>query len=181
MNSGFAPLTLPGALAPRVRARRKTGLRLSAVVLAAVLLVEVAVLLFPQALLLHPLQAGVLFKQVSGYTMVSLMTFAMVFGALRRRAGLAVHHRTLNDLHQFGGLLILLLLALHIATRPGGFLLLLFHAVAVAQAAGSLRALLGSRLGRSASTALLSLHISLSCLVCASVVLHLYFVYAYTA
>jgi hypothetical protein len=138
-------------------------------------------LFFPQALLLHPLQASVLFKQLSGYTMVGLMALAMGFGWLRRRPGLAVHHRTLNDLHQFGGLLILLLLALHAATRPSGFLLLMVHAVAVAQAAGCLRALLASRLGRSASTALLSLHISLSCLVSAAVLLHLYFVYAYTA
>ena len=181
MSSGFAPLTLPGALAPRARVRRKIDVRLSATVLAAVLLVEAAILFFPQALLLHPLQAGVRFKQVSGYTMLALMVLAMVFGSLRRRPGLATHHRTLNDVHQFGGLLILLLLALHVAARPSGFLQVLFHGLAVAQAAGALRALLGNRLGRSASTGLLSLHIGLSCVACAAVGVHLYFVYAYTA
>jgi hypothetical protein len=180
VNSGFAPLTLPGALAPRVRTRRKADVRIASSVLAAVLLAEAALLFFPQALLLHPLQAGVLFKQLSGYAMVSLMVFAMAFGWLRRQPALAVHHRTLNDVHQFGGLLLLLLLSLHVATRPSGFLLLMFHAVAVAQAAGALRAVLGIRLGRAGSTALLALHIGLSCVVSAAVLLHLYFVYAYT-
>jgi len=181
MNSGFAPLTLPGALAPRVRTRRKVDLRLAWCVLVTVLLAQFALLSFPQALLLHPLQGSVLFKQVSGYAMVALMAAAMAFGWLRRHPALAVHHRTLNDVHQFGGLLLLLLLALHVATRPSGFLLLMFHAVAVAQAAGALRALFGTRLGRKVSTALLALHISLSCLVSAAVLVHLYFVYAYTA
>lgn len=181
MNSGFAPLTLPGALAPRARTRRRPDLRMAGSVLAAVLLVESALLFFPHVLVLHAAQAGVLFKQLSGYAMVSLMALAMAFGALRRHAALAARHRLLNDVHQFGGLLLLLLLALHAAGRPGGFLLVLFHGVAIAQAAGALRALLGTRLGRQGSTVLLVLHIGLSCVASAAVLLHLYFVYAYTA
>ena len=187
MNSGFAPLTLPGALAPTtpppatLRKRRKVDLRLAWCVLATVLLAEFALLSFPQALLLHPLQGSVLFKQVSGYAMVALVAFAMAFGWLRRRPALAVHHRLLGDVHQFGGLLVLLLVALHAAARPGGFLLLVFHAVAIAQAAGALRVLFGSKLGRRAATTLLALHITLSCLVSAAALVHLYFVYAYTA
>ena len=181
MNSGFAPLTLPGALAPRVRTRRKADLRLAWCVLATVLLAEVALRFFPQAMLLHPVQGSVLFKQISGYLMVALMACAMGFGWLRRRPALAAHHRLLGDIHQFGGLLILLLLSLHVATRPSGFLVLMFHAIAIAQAAGALRALFANRLGRSVATALLTVHIALSCLVSAAVLLHLYFVYAYTA
>ena len=181
MNSGFAPLTLPGALAPRVRTRRRADLRLAWCVLATVLLAEVALRFFPHALLLHPVQGSVLFKQLSGYTMVALMAGAMGFGWLRRRPALAVHHRLLGDIHQFGGLLLLVLLSLHVATRPSGFLLAMFHAIAIAQAAGALRALLGPRAGRRVGTTLLAVHITLSCLVCAAVLLHLYFVYAYTA
>lgn len=181
MNSGFAPLTLPGALAPRVRTRRKADLRIAWCVLVTVLLLQVALLLRPDALLLHPVQSTVLFKQVSGYAMVALMAAAMGFGWLRRRPVLAAHHRLLGDLHQFGGLLLLLLLSLHVATRPGGFLLAIFHAVAVAQLAGALRAMLANKLGRGVATGLLVVHITLSCLVSAAVLLHLYFVYAYTA
>jgi hypothetical protein len=181
VNSGFAPLTLPGALAPRIRTRRRPDLRLAWCVLATVLLAEAALGFFPQAMLLHPVQGTVLFKQLSGYAMVALMAGAMAFGWLRRRPSLAARHRLLGDVHQFGGLLLLLLLSLHVATRPGGFLLGLFHAIAIAQGAGALRALLGSRLGRSVSTTLLAVHITLSCLASAAVVLHLYFVYAYTA
>ena len=183
MTSGFAPLTLPGALAPRTRTRprRKLDLRIAGSVLAAVLLVEAAMLFFPHVLMLHAAQTGVLFKQLSGYTMAGLMLLAMAFGTLRRHAGLASRQRLLNDIHQFGGLVLLLLLALHAAGRPGGFLLGLFHALAIAQGAGALRAVLGTRLGRRASTLLLVLHIALSCLACAAVPLHLYFVYAYTA
>jgi hypothetical protein len=181
VTSGFAPLTLPGALAPRTRTRRKVDLRIAGSVLAAVLLVEAALLFFPHVLVLHAAQASVWFKQLSGYAMVGLLVLAMGFGALRRHAGLATRQRLLNDIHQFGGLVLLLLLALHAAGRPGGFLHGLFHALATAQGAGALRALLGTRLGRKASILLLVLHIALSCLACAAVLLHLYFVYAYTA
>lgn len=181
-TSGFAPLTLPGALpAPRVRRKRGAGLHLAWIVLATVLLAEAAVLLWPQALLLHPAQATALFRQVSGYTMVGLMLGAMAFGLLRRHPLLAVHHRLLGDVHQFGGLLLLMLLALHAAARPAGFLLVLFHGMAVAQAAGALRSLGGVRLPRRVGMALLVAHIGLSCAMCAVVLVHLYFVYAYTA
>lgn len=182
INSGLAPLTLPGAPAlPVARQRRGPDLRLAGTVLMTVILAEAALLFFPQALLLHPMQAGVPFKQLSGYTMLALMVAAMAFGFLRRAPSLATRQALLNDLHQFGGLLLLLLLSLHAASRPSGFLLLLFHGLACALAAGALRALFGRRLGRAGSTTLLAVHISLSCLVSAAALLHLYFVYAYTA
>jgi hypothetical protein len=94
---------------------------------------------------------------------------------------MAGHHRRLNEIHQLAGLMILVLLASHIGQKPAGFLLAMFHAMAIGLGAGALRAVLGTRIGRRASTALLVLHIGLSCLVAAAVLLHLYFVYAYTA
>lgn len=165
----------------RVRGRPPESLRLAWCVLAVVILLEVALQFFPHAMLLNPLQKSVLFKQLSGYTMLVLLAAAAAFGAMRRYPALANQQRRLNELHQAGGLLILVLLASHIGQRPSGFLLYTFHALAIGLAAGSLRAVLGRKVGRSASTTLLVLHISLSCLVCAAVLVHLYFVYAYTA
>jgi hypothetical protein len=164
----------------RTRAK-KDGQQLAWCVLAVVLLLEVALQFFPQAMLLNPLQSSVLFKRISGYTMLTLLAFAMVFGSLRRRPAFANQQRKLNEIHHVGGLLILVLLALHVGQRPSGFLLYTFHAMAVGVGAGALRAVIGRRIGRAASTALLVLHITLSCLVLAAVLLHLYFVYAYTA
>lgn len=179
MISAFLPL----AGSPATRARRKTRgeLRLAACVFVTVLLLEAALFFLRDGLVLHPLQSSTLFKQVSGYGMAGLLLFAMVFGWLRRRPALAPRLRTLNELHQFAGLLLLLLLGLHAARAPQGFLLLVFHAMAVACAAGALRALVGARIGRLASTTLLVVHIGLACIVSAAAAVHLYLVYAYTA
>jgi hypothetical protein len=168
---------------PAARSRRapRDSLRLAWCVVAVVILLEIALQFFPGAMLLNPLQKSTAFKQVSGYTMLSLLVFAIVFGALRRHPALAEQQRRLNDLHQLGGLFILVLLAFHVGQRPSGFLLYTFHAMAMALGAGALRAVIGRRIGRKASTSLLVLHISLSLLVAAAVLLHLYFVYAYTA
>jgi hypothetical protein len=164
----------------RTRAKKESQ-RLAWCVLVVVVLLEVALQFFPQAMQVIPAQSSSLFKQVSGYTMLTLLAFAMVFGSLRRRPAFANQQRKLNELHHFGGLLLVVLLALHVGERPAGFLLYTFHALAVAVGAGALRAVIGRRIGRAASTTLLVLHISLSCLVLAAVLLHLYFVYAYTA
>ena len=187
MISAFAPL-LP-ARAGRA-ASRSAGARrvrpadtrsLTVCVLLFVLLLEVAVTFHPHALLVHPAQSVPLFKMVSGYAMLALLAFAMVFGLLRRSEAMAPHLRKLNELHQVGGLLVLVLLASHVGQRPAGFLLYTFHTMALGVAAGALRALLGVRIGRAMSTGLLAVHISASCLLVAAALLHLYFVYAYTA
>jgi predicted ferric reductase len=179
MTSAFVPLK--PAVAKRVRTTTVDDQRLARCAFTFIVLLEVAAQFFPDALLLNPMQATVRFKQFSGYAMFALMSFAMGFGCLRRLPAMANKQRLLNEIHQFGGLLILLLLAVHPAGTPRGFLLWVFHAMAVGLAAGALRAMLGTRFGRGTSTALLVLHIGLSCLVSAGVLLHLYFVYAYTA
>jgi hypothetical protein len=148
--------------------------------LAVVLLLESAILFAPHALLLTPLQATVLSKRVSGYSMVTLLAFAFAHGGLRRLPAMTVHLRALAVLHQASGLALLLLLAVHVGARPAGFLQAVFHAMALGLGAGALRTALGRRLGRSASTGLLVLHIGLACLVAAGALLHLYFVYVYT-
>lgn len=193
--SDLAPLPGPPARVHRrpERASSRVATRRAAVVrpleartlawsaLALVLLLEVLVLFAPQGLLLHGWQQGRWAKAGSGYAMVALLVFAMAFGWLRRLPALAPRLRRLNELHHAAGLLLLLLLACHAAARPQGFVLLAFHAMTVGQGAGALRALLGARAGRQGGTVLLMLHVALGCLACGAALLHLWFVYAYTA
>lgn len=155
--------------------------RLPWLVLGAVLVLELVAACFPAALLLHPAQSSVLFKQISGYTMLTLLTFAIAFGGLRRLPSLAKRQRELNRLHQIAGLALLLLLASHVGASPKGFLLYVFHALAFGMAAGSLRAVFGARVGARGAATLLVLHIGLACLVGAGALAHLYFIYVYTA
>lgn len=179
MTSGFVPLQ--PTLRQRPGLRSGEDLRPARWTLALIVLLEIAVLALPDALLVSPVQSTHLSKQVSGYALVALLSFAIAFGSLRRMPVLARHARRLNTVHQVGGVLMLALLAAHVGQRPSGFLLLLFHGMALACGAGAARALLGTKGGRRASTALLAVHIGGSCLVAAGALLHLYFVYAYTA
>lgn len=179
MTSGFVPLS--HSLGRRVGTRPGEDLRLARWVLTIAILLELAALVLPQGTLVSPLQSTVLFKRISGYSMLSLLGFAMAFGWLRRMPSMGRHLLRLNGVHQLAGLSMLLLLALHVGARPSGFLLGMFHAMAIGLGAGALRTLLGPKAGRRACTVLLVLHIGLTCLVSAGVLLHLYFVYAYKA
>jgi hypothetical protein len=194
MTSGFVPLAGPGlapAPASATRSRRASrragaakaaeGRALHVCVLAFAVLVELALAAFPQALLLAPWQASAGFRMASGYPMLALLAFSVAFGWLRRRPTLARSHRRLSEVHQLGGLVLLVLLALHAGGRPAGFLLYTLHAMSVALAAGAIRGALGPRLGRRGSLVLLTLHISLACVLAVAALVHLYFVYAYTA
>ena len=168
----------PRAVRAPARARDP---RLAACVLLVVVLLEVALRFYPDALQLHPFQKTVLFKQISGYSMLALMAFAMTFGWLRRRPALARHHARLNEVHQVSGLLLLALLGFHLGHTPVGFLHYMFQALALSVAAGALRAILGRRIGARGGQALLVVHIAGSCLLAAGALVHLYLVYAYTA
>lgn len=170
-----------GAPRKRLVVRPQAESRLPWCVLAVVLALELTAGFFPGALLLHPIQGSVLFKQVSGYTMVVLLVFAMSFGWLRRLPSVSRHSRKLSEIHQLGGMLLLVLLASHLGQSPKGFLQYVFHAMAFGLTAGSLRAVLGPKIGSAGSSVLLALHIGLSCLVGAGAVAHLYFIYAYTS
>jgi len=178
MSVHFVPF-VPARRAARVR--RPSAARLAWCVLAALLVIEALVLFHPDRMLVSPVQVSTGFKQLTGYAMLSLMVFAIFFGPLRRRPRLARHLVVLNEFHQFSGLLVVLLLAFHLGQGPSGFLRYTFHALALATAAGALRAAFGTRLGAAASRVLLVLHISMFCVVAAAVLLHLYLVYAYTA
>jgi len=198
-DSRAAALAPAGGVAARPRPRTRSGARprtqapaelrrapveasrLPWLVLGAVLLLELAALVFPAALQLHPVQSSLLFKQVTGYTMLALLTFAIVFGALRRLPSMVKRQRELNHFHQIAGLALLLLLATHLGQSPKGFLLYVFHAMALGLAAGSLRAVLGARIRSRSAATLLGLHIGLTCLVAAGALAHLYFIYVYTA
>jgi hypothetical protein len=193
MSSGFVPLAGP-VLAPvparpartrRTRAVAKTrpahAQPLAWCVLLIAVLIEAALQWRPQALLLHPVQATVLFKTVTGYATLSLLAFAIAFGWIRRWPAMAGRGRRLRELHELAGLAILVMLSLHAAGRPAGFLLYLLHAMAIGLAAGALRAVGGTRLRREVAAGLLVLHISLSFLVCAAALLHIWFVISYTA
>jgi hypothetical protein len=162
-----------------VRRQGREELRLAWCVLATVVLLELAMHFLRDAMLLTPIQASVTFKRISGYTMLALMACAMGFGWVRRRPALAQHARTLHHLHQFGGLCLLLLLALHAGRSPSGFLLAMFHAMALGTAAGALRTVVGSRLGRAVNISLLVTHIATCCLVSGAALLHVYWIYVY--
>jgi hypothetical protein len=177
MISAFAPIAV--STGQWVRRKTREELRLAWCVLAAVVLLEFAMHFLRDAMLLTPMQASITFKRISGYTMLTLMAFAMAFGWLRRRPALAQHARTLHDVHQFAGLCLLLLLALHVGRSPSGFLLGVFHAMAVGTAAGALRPLVPIKLGRGVNIALLVTHIAVSCLVSAAALLHVWWVYVY--
>lgn len=179
MTSGFVPLSYP--VRHRVRARPAEDLRLARWALLMVVLLELSAWAAPQALLVSPIQTAGLFKRISGYAMLSLLVFAMAYGWLRRLPALSAHVKKLNALHQASGLLILLLLAAHVGAQPTGFLLPMFHAMAIGLGAGALRAVLGPKAPAKLATGLLVLHIGATCLVSAGALLHLYFVYAYTA
>ncbi|RYF17014.1 MAG: hypothetical protein EOO30_08635 [Comamonadaceae bacterium] len=189
MISAFAPLlparvgrtARPARAAKRVRAKAADTRSLAWCVLLFTLLLQAALALYPAALKLGAIQSSAAFKIASGYTMLALLAFAFGFGALRRLPALAPHVRRLHELHQVAGLAIVVLLALHVGQRPTGFLLGTFHAMALGVACGALRTLVGPRAGRAASAGLLGIHIAASCLVAAAALLHLYFVYAYTA
>lgn len=177
MISGFAPIAISSA--PAVRRRPREELRLAWCVLVAVVLLEFAMHFLRDAMLLTPVQASVPFKRISGYTMLTLLAFAMGFGWLRRRPALAPHARTLHEVHQFGGLCLLLLLALHVGRNPSGFLVVVFHGFALAVAAGALRSVAGRKLGRGVNLALLVTHIAGCCLLSGAALLHVYLVYVY--
>ncbi|MCC2676427.1 MAG: hypothetical protein K0R58_3374 [Ramlibacter sp.] len=181
----MSAVLLPGGAvaARRVAARRvrRPVAWLPLFVLLVVVLLEAAALFRPQALQLHPLQASVGFKQVSGYSMLALMAFAMSFGWLRRLPALAAHQARLKETHLVSGLLILALLALHLVHVPLGYLSFVFHGMAVAIAAGAVRAAMGPRLGPKGCIVLLAVHIGLSCVVIAAGLVHVYLVYAYTS
>lgn len=179
MTSYFVP---SGFTSPtRIRSRIGTASRLPWFVLVVAVALEAVAIFSPHSMLVHPVQASVGFKQVSGYTMVTLLAFALVFGWLRRLPRLANHSRQLNHFHQLGGLVILLLLGSHAAQMPSGFLLFMFHATAIGLGAGALRAVLGATAAASLRALLLATHIGLSCLLSAAVLVHLYLVYVYTA
>ena len=181
----MSAILLPGgAVKARRAAVRPTGRPIAWLplfVLLVVILLEVAVVFFPAALQLHPVQKTVGFKQASGYSMLGLMTFAMLFGWLRRLPRLAGQQARLKEAHLVSGLLILALLALHLVQVPAGFLHLLFHALAVGTAAGALRSSMGARFGPRGCAVLLGVHIGLACIVMAAALVHVYLVYAYTA
>lgn len=181
MSAVLAPGSAVPARGKRLVAVRGKDPKLAACVLLVVVLLALAVRYMPDALQLHPFQKTVLFKQVSGYAMLALMVFAMTFGWVRRRPGMARHHARLNELHQVSGLLLLVLLGAHLGHTPVGFLHYMFHALTLSVAAGALRAALGRRAGIKGGQILLTLHIAGSCLLAAGALVHLYLVYAYTA
>lgn len=187
----FEPLRTPPARTRTTRSRAAAPARtarsrspaptLAWCVLVTIVVLEVALLGFGQRLHWSAVQGTLLFRQVTGYAMLALLALAFAFGALRRVPALAQRVLLLNDVHQFAGLLLLMLLGFHIGEAPRGFLLYTFHALAIGLAAGALRAVGGRRMHRRLATGLLTVHIGVSCLLAAGALVHLYFVYAYTA
>lgn len=121
-----------------------------------------------------------LFHQISGYAMLGLLVFGMVFGLLRRAQRPALAHGTWLALHQGLGLLMLGLLAVHAGSRPEGFLRVLWLLLLALSALGAARLLFDTRHRPRLARLLLALHTAAACMACALVLGHLTFVYAYT-
>jgi hypothetical protein len=88
------PRARTGAAArPRAAARAKPASvpnqRVACCALLLVLVLEMALLFFPQALRLSPVQGTVLFKQISGYSMCTLLAFGLSLGWVRTLPGMA--------------------------------------------------------------------------------------------
>ncbi len=121
------------------------------------------------------------YKQITGYTLVGLLSFDLSLALIRRRLMRGSSLRALQLAHRVLGLTMLALLVLHAGFAHAGFLHATFAVTMLVVVAGALLNLLPShRLGTWGQWTT-ALHIGAGCLLAALAVMHLYFVYSYTA
>ena len=155
------------------------GAALATVVASSLLAAALALL--PSAGALHPVQHTVVFKQLTGYALVALLGFLLLLGVWRgqlRRPGPAA---VLMFAHQVAGLAMLVLVAGHVGAAPSGYLRAVLLLVLGTCALGALRQLAAGRLPPRALRGLAVAHIAMGCLIASAALVHIYFVYAYTA
>lgn len=149
--------------------------------LALVAIACIALLLRPQWSDLVALQRIEAYKQVTGYTLVAALAFDLSLALIKPRLASAWALRALQITHRVLGLSMLVLLVLHAGFVHQGYLTVTFLVTMLVVIAGALLNLLpGHRLGTWGQWTT-ALHIAAGCLLGALAVMHLYFVFAYTA
>lgn len=141
----------------------------------------VAWLLAPRWSALFALQQLQAYKQITGYTLVGLLSFDLSLALIKRRLVRGSSLRALQLAHRILGLMMLVLLVLHAGFAHAGFLHATFAVTMLVVVAGALLNLLPSRHLGSWGQWTTALHIGAGCLLAALAVMHLYFVYRYAS
>lgn len=139
----------------------------------------VAWLLAPRWSALFALQQLQAYKQITGYTLVGLLSFDLSLALIKRRLVRGSSLRALQLAHRILGLMMLVLLVLHAGFAHAGFLHATFAVTMLVVVAGALLNLLPSRHLGSWGQWTTALHIGAGCLLAALALMHLYFVYRY--
>ncbi len=141
----------------------------------------VAWLLAPRWSALFALQQLQAYKQITGYTLVGLLSFDLSLALIKRRLVRGSSLRALQLAHRILGLMMLVLLVLHAGFAHAGFLHATFAVTMLVVVAGALLNLLPSHHLGSWGQWTTALHIGAGCLLAALAVMHLYFVYRYAS
>ncbi len=141
----------------------------------------VAWLLAPRWSALFALQQLQAYKQITGYTLVGLLSFDLSLALIKRRLVRGSSLRALQLAHRILGLTMLVLLVLHAGFAHAGFLHATFAVTMLVVVAGALLNLLPSHHLGSWGQWTTALHIGAGCLLAALAVMHLYFVYRYAS
>ena len=141
----------------------------------------VAWLLAPRWSALFALQQLQAYKQITGYTLVGLLSFDLSLALIKRRLVRGSSLRALQLAHRILGLMMLVLLVLHAGFAHAGFLHATFAVTMLVVVAGALLNLLPSRHLGSWGQWTTALHIGAGCLLAALALMHLYFVYRYAS
>ncbi len=141
----------------------------------------VAWLLTPRWNALFALQQLQAYKQVTGYTLVGLLSFDLSLALIKRRLMRGSSLRALQLAHRVLGLTMLALLVLHAGFAHAGFLHATFAVTMLVVVAGAVLNLLPSHRLGSWGQWTTALHIGAGCLLAALAVMHLYFVYSYAS
>lgn len=149
--------------------------------LVGVIVSCVAWLLAPRWSALFALQQLQAYKQITGYTLVGLLSFDLSLALIKRRLVRGSSLRALQLAHRILGLMMLVLLVLHAGFAHAGFLHATFAVTMLVVVAGALLNLLPSRHLGSWGQWTTALHIGAGCLLAALAVMHLYFVYRYAS
>ena len=135
----------------------------------------------PQWNSLVALQRLDVYKQLTGYILVGLLTFDLSLALIKRRLMRGSSLRALQLAHRVLGLTMLVLLILHAGFAHEGFLNATFAVTMLVVVAGALLNLLPSHRLGSWGQWTTALHIGAGCLLAALALMHLYFVYTYAS
>lgn len=120
-----------------------------------------------------------IYKLVTGYVLVGLLSFDLSLALIKRRLVRSASLRVLQISHRVLGLMMLMLLVLHAGFAHEGFLHATFGVTMLVVVAGALLNLLPSHRLASWGQWTTALHIGAGCLLAALALMHLYFVYRY--